>query len=799
MSNNEFDFEELDYGDLGDIDTSDFDLEQFERELGLLSDEPRNGETSGQDAKPKPDSTVAKADNSKNDDNNNTKHESDASSDEHLVAIEASKQESIAKANDGDKPVVEEASSTVTKKTDVQQASDKLATNDGKEQGKSNENSLDTKTEEAKAHGDKHTLRNQSTDTKTHKATGNTHGKRPGYQRSIGYQHLQMNPYMAATNMAMPGYLPFYSFAMPQMMMYPPQTGSRVYVNPKFAQSSQFASQELSAPPAGLSPELLRLREQIAATRRRKEAAKANAQGDGINISKASDSQTSSQVSTNGRKRNSGDDAIEVRSNKRPNTSSAPTNSATSHTPYQGIKIKGAATANRENTTNNTSMQTSSSGIHKQVNNDPAPTSSRITIKGRNAANREQAARLRKLGPDSVTTELKPSKDNEYLLLQNMGIGILCLLTNGKELERESFTQENATTWYQPNEGSDVQITLDGTFIPDDLSSSESVCTVTARPRVSLYDYLVGAGALTYTEPEDAVRVDSSSDADLTGAFQSYRDRVVSAAREYRVLSMAQWLALNFILLVSNSPRFTGNVETEILEIALKAVRKEQGLELVEDTDILWCQKLNQAARCSRDDAKEILAQWERDGNDSVSSRRYRDVYRELLKAYSDGYDTSQVNEDTYVKDTLVPILRTYFENSSLITTAGVIRGSRVRRQAVEPLSEGRKADFSVHSCDEDDSQVLLLVECKPPSTAGSDDLTTSMNEAIKAGADDLHVQVCGIVCHGHRCDVFAMDLQYHGMYRMKHLNTFFIPVDHTDFDVLLGVFQVMDTLQASA
>ncbi|KAL1932712.1 hypothetical protein VTP01DRAFT_8390 [Rhizomucor pusillus] len=325
----------------------------------------------------------------------------------------------------------------------------------------------------------------------------------------------------------------------------------------------------------------------------------------------------------------------------------------------------------------------------------------------------------------------------------------------------------------------------------------ESVCTVTVRPRVSLYDYLVGAGALTYAEPEDAVRW-IVGDADLTGAFQSYLDRVVSAAREYRVLSMAQRLALNFILLVTNSPRFTGNVETEILEIALKAVRKEQGLELVEDTDVL-CQRLNQAARCSRDDAKEILAQWERDGNDSVSSRRYRDVYRELLKAYSDGYDTSQVNEDTYVKDTLVPILRTYFENSSLITTAGVIRGSRVRRQAVEPLSEGRKADFSVHSCDEDDSQVLLLVECKPPSTAGSDDLTTSMNEAIKAGADDLHVQVCGIVCHGHRCDVFAMDLQYHGMYRMKHLNTFFIPVDHTNFDVLLGVFQVMDTLQASA
>lgn len=52
-----------------------------------------------------------------------------------------------------------------------------------------------------------------------------------------------------------------------------------------------------------------------------------------------------------------------------------------------------------------------------------------------------------------------------------------------------------------------MQITSDGTFIPDNLSSSESVCTVTVRPRVSLYDYLVGAGALTYAEPEDAVRV----------------------------------------------------------------------------------------------------------------------------------------------------------------------------------------------------------------------------------------------------------------------------------------------------
>lgn len=48
----------------------------------------------------------------------------------------------------------------------------------------------------------------------------------------------------------------------------------------------------------------------------------------------------------------------------------------------------------------------------------------------------------------------------------------------------------------------------------------------------------------------------------------------------------------------------------------------------------------------------------------------------------------------------------------------------------------------------------------------------------------------------GHRCDVYVMDLRYQGMYRLKYLSTFFLPVDHTNFDVLLGVFQVMDLVQ---
>lgn len=75
--------------------------------------------------------------------------------------------------------------------------------------------------------------------------------------------------------MAIPGYLPFYPYAMPQMMAYQPQTGSQFYFNPNFAQSSQSGNQESSAPPAGLSPEVLRVRQQILEARQRREASKA--------------------------------------------------------------------------------------------------------------------------------------------------------------------------------------------------------------------------------------------------------------------------------------------------------------------------------------------------------------------------------------------------------------------------------------------------------------------------------------------------------------------------------------------
>ncbi|KAG1432795.1 hypothetical protein G6F57_022691 [Rhizopus arrhizus] len=41
------------------------------------------------------------------------------------------------------------------------------------------------------------------------------------------------------------------------------------------------------------------------------------------------------------------------------------------------------------------------------------------------------------------------------------------------------------------------------------------------------------------------------------------------------------------------------------------------------------------------------------------------------------------------------------------------------------------------------------------------------------------------------------MDLKFHGLYRMIHLGTFYVPQDSNNLDVLCGAFQVMNLLMA--
>ncbi|KAI9467538.1 hypothetical protein BDB00DRAFT_903165 [Zychaea mexicana] len=93
--------------------------------------------------------------------------------------------------------------------------------------------------------------------------------------------------------------------------------------------------------------------------------------------------------------------------------------------------------------------------------------------------------------------------------------------------------------------------------------------------------------------------------------------------------------------------------------------------------------KISQAARRNIDEAKTLVRKWAVE-DDSEETTLYQDILRDMVKSYSDVYDPSKINEDTFVKDTLTPILKNYFPNDQLISTEGAngeIIGSKERKK----------------------------------------------------------------------------------------------------------------------
>ncbi|KAG0189749.1 hypothetical protein DFQ28_003029 [Apophysomyces sp. BC1034] len=153
-------------------------------------------------------------------------------------------------------------------------------------------------------------------------------------------------------------------------------------------------------------------------------------------------------------------------------------------------------------------------------------------------------------------------------------------------------------------------------------------------------------------------------------------------------------------------------------------------MEAIPDIDDLWCVKINQAARTTNGDAKEILKSWVR-SDDTDEACRYQDVYKSMLKAYGPYYDAFSVNEGTFVKEILLPLLAAYFPDDSTIFTKGAngaVSGSSRRKRQTDPDTQARKGDFNAYMCDKHLSQLVFLMECKPPRASPSDDFVKLAN-----------------------------------------------------------------------
>ncbi|KAL0144484.1 hypothetical protein V8B55DRAFT_1000253 [Mucor lusitanicus] len=176
-----------------------------------------------------------------------------------------------------------------------------------------------------------------------------------------------------------------------------------------------------------------------------------------------------------------------------------------------------------------------------------------------------------------------------------------------------------------------------------------------------------------------------------------------------------------------------------------------------------------------------------------------------LLNTYSTAYTTDAVNEATLVRDAIDSFLKRYFPNSSLTSSIGtdsMMRDSSHRFTTLDlSLASCRKrADFSVVSVKS--SHALLTLETKSHKTKNVDKiikLCREMEDCMMAIHKESHgnVALCGLLMRGISCQVYLMDHEFDGLYRVVLLGKFDLPRDCYCMQNLVSIIPVFEKLQS--
>ncbi|KAL0140134.1 hypothetical protein V8B55DRAFT_1504444, partial [Mucor lusitanicus] len=166
--------------------------------------------------------------------------------------------------------------------------------------------------------------------------------------------------------------------------------------------------------------------------------------------------------------------------------------------------------------------------------------------------------------------------------------------------------------------------------------------------------------------------------------------------------------------------------------------------------------------------------------NSSTLPFEVKSILHSLKRTYSRQYSIKGVNENTIIKDHLVPILDSFFPNDDYLTTYAAdkeIAESSIRFTAIDPSLQkhAKKADYSVvHN---PTKFALLTVEaksCQNQSKSSSDVvkigkyLKDLLDAAEAKGYQGL--QLLGLVSRGDQINVYVVEHKYDCIYTMFKL-----------------------------
>ncbi|GAN03576.1 hypothetical protein MAM1_0043c03031 [Mucor ambiguus] len=319
--------------------------------------------------------------------------------------------------------------------------------------------------------------------------------------------------------------------------------------------------------------------------------------------------------------------------------------------------------------------------------------------------------------------------------------------------------------------------------------------------------YLVHDGdSYEYKLKDDASRwiVDNY---DVSDAFFNYREQSKTKAEDLEELDTHEQLSLDGIMLIDKDFMQTDVVDYQHIEAILDDIDNHIHFKqpTLPSTKKLFLSRFAEDMARRKINKTKIFA--------DINSYKQENgpdanilctTLENLVNTYTADYTNDKANEATLVRDSIDNILKPYFPNSLLTRSVGadrMIRDSSDRFTRLDPslACSGKRADFSVVSLKS--CHALLSLEAKSNRTKNVDEmvkLCKEMKDTIKAIHKEKrgNVAVCGILMRDVSSQVYVMDHEFDGLYRVVLLGKFDLPRDCYGMQNLVSIISVFEKLK---
>ncbi|CAO3616690.1 unnamed protein product [Mucor fragilis] len=352
----------------------------------------------------------------------------------------------------------------------------------------------------------------------------------------------------------------------------------------------------------------------------------------------------------------------------------------------------------------------------------------------------------------------------------------------------QTITQENVSS----------QEETSSSFIPSD-SSSEDDTAYTARP--ATFDYLVSTNT-TDEVSSTACNVEwiLNNDDNLSRAFMEKRNTLIETCRsDKRKLSTQEQLALSGILLLDDRHQSDFLSNTHYVQ-ACRELKLKYGqfADAVDPPmhDVYNCVELIRNGDSSK--VEDLL-------DTSSLPIRFKTILFSLNRTYGASYSIKNANENTIIKDYLLPMLDPFFPNTEYSTSFAAdkeIEQSNNRFISMDPslAKHVKKADYSiVHNATKYTLLILEAKSCKQQHKSATDlikigkYLKDTIDAAESKGFREL--KLVGLISSGEHVDAYLLAHDHDYIYTMYKLYTFHIPIDRTDIHRCVPALSIIPRL----